>query len=51
MLFEQVSRRLIDIEEHEYALASDDVPYIASKQSRFNNPVIIVMMGDLVRRM
>ena len=51
MLFEQVARRLIDIEEHEYALASDDVPYIASKQSRFNNPEIIAMMGDVVRRM
>ena len=26
MLFEQVARRLIDIEEHEYALATDEVP-------------------------
>ena len=30
MLFEQVARRLIDIEEHEYTLATDDVPYVAS---------------------
>ena len=26
MLFEQVARRLIDIQEHEYTLATDDVP-------------------------
>ena len=26
MLFEQVARRLIDIEEHEYTLATDAVP-------------------------
>ena len=51
MLFEQVARRLIDIEEHEYTLAADDVPYVASCQSRFNNPEIIAVVGDLVRRM
>ena len=51
MLFEQVARRLIDIEEHEYALATDEVPYVASCQSRFNNPEIIAVMGDVVRRM
>ena len=36
MLFEQVARRLIEIEEHEYTLATDDVPYVASCQSRFD---------------
>ena len=46
MLFEQVARRLIDIEEHEYTLATDDVPYVASCQSRFNNPEIIAVLGD-----
>ena len=51
MLFEQVARRLIDIEEHEYTLATDDVPYVASCQSRFNNPEIIAVMGDVVRRL
>jgi len=51
MLFEQVARRLIDIEEHEYTLATDDVPYVASCQSRFNNPEIIAVLGDVVRRM
>ena len=51
MLFEEVARRLIDIEEHEYTLATDDVPYVASCQSRFNNPEIIAVLGDVVRRM
>ena len=51
MLFEQVARRLIDIEEHEYTLATDGVPYVASCQSRFNNPEIIAVLGDVVRRM
>ena len=51
MLFEQVARRLIDIEEHEYVLATDDVPYVASCQSRFNTPEIIAVLGDVVRRM
>jgi hypothetical protein len=51
MLFEQVARRLIDIEEHEYTLATDDVPYVASCQSRFVKPEIIAVLGDVVRRM
>ena len=51
MLFEQVARRLINIEEHQYALTSDTEPYEASCQSRFNNPEIIAVFGDVVRRM
>ena len=51
MLFEQVARRLIDIEEHEYTLSTDDAPYVASCQSRFDNPEIIAVLGDVVRRM
>ena len=51
MLFEQVARRLIDIEEHQYTLATDDVPCVASCQSRFNNPEMIAVMGDMVRRL
>ena len=47
----KVARRLIDIEEHEYALATDEVPYVASCQGRFNNPEIIAVVGDVVRRM
>ncbi len=34
MLFEQVARRLINIEEHQYALISDVEPYKASCQVR-----------------
>ena len=51
MLFEQVARRLIEIEELEYSLASDPEPYEASCQSRFNNPEIIAILGDVVRRL
>ena len=36
MLFEQVARRLLNIEEHEYQLNSDLAPYRASCTSRFN---------------
>ena len=48
MLFEQVARRLIDIEEHEYTLATDEVAYVASCQSRFNKPEFIAVLGDVV---
>ena len=51
MLFEQVARRLINIEEHEYTLADDAEPYQASRQRRFNKPEIIAVLGDVVRRM
>ena len=51
MLFEQVARRLLNIEEHEYHLGSDPEPYRASCTSRFNNPEIIAVLGDVVRRM
>ena len=51
MLFEQVARRLIETEELEYSLASDLEPYEASCQSRFNNPEIIAVLGDVVRRL
>ena len=51
MLFEEVARRLIDIEEHEYTLATEDVPYVASCQSRFNNTEIITVMDNMVRRL
>lgn len=51
MLFEQVARRLINIEEHQYSLVTDAEPYKAKCQSRFNNPEIIAVLGDVVRRM
>ena len=46
-----MARRLINIEEHQRALASDVEPYKASCQSRFNKPEIIAVLGDVVRRM
>ena len=51
MLFEQVARRLINIEELEYTLATDDKPYEAACQSRFNKPELIAVLGDVVRRL
>ena len=51
MLFEQVARRLINLEEMQYSLASDTEPYEASPQSRFATPEIIAVLGDVVRRL
>ena len=51
MLFEEVARRLVNLEELEYTLPSDDEPYVASKQSRFNTPEIVAVLGDVVRRL
>ncbi len=51
MLFEQVAKRLIDIEEHEYHLETDDTTYLALSRSRFSNPELVAMMGDVVRRL
>ena len=53
MLFEEVARRLINIEELEYTMRTDSKrqPYEASHQSRFNTPEIIAVLGDVVRRL
>jgi len=51
MLFEQVAQRVINIEELEYTLPSDVETYVASKQSRFNTPEIVAVLGDVVRRL
>ena len=51
MLFEQVAKRLIDVEELEYSLPTDIDPYEASCQSRFNTPEIIAVLGDVIRRL
>ena len=51
MLFEQVAKRLLDIEELEYSLPTDAEPYTASCQSRFNTPEIIAVLGDVIRRL
>ena len=51
MLFEQVAKRLIDIEEHEYTLETDENPYRAACRSRFAKPEIIAVLGDVKRRL
>ena len=51
MLFAQVSCRFIEMEELEYSLVSDPEPYAASRQSRFNNPEIVAVLGDVVRKL
>ena len=51
MLYEEVARRLMNIEELEYHLDSDTEVYEASEQSRFDTAEIIAVLGDCVRRL
>ena len=51
MLYEEVARRLLDLEELEYHLDSDEEVYEANHQSRFDNPEIVAVLGDCVRRL
>ena len=51
MLFEEVARRVIDIEEHAYSLSTDFRVYVPASKSRFNTPEIIAVLGDVIRRM
>jgi hypothetical protein len=51
MLFEEVARRVINLEELEYTLSSEAQTYVASKQSRFNTSEIVAVLGDVVRRL
>ena len=51
MLFEEVARRLIDVEEMEYKLPGDETPYEARSPSRFTDPEVLAMLGDGVRRL
>ena len=51
MLFEEVARRLIDVEEMEYMLPRDETPYEARSPSRFTDPEVLAMLGDAVRRL
>ena len=46
-----VARRLINVEELEYTLETDEEPYEAACQSRFSSPEIIAVLGDVVRRL
>ena len=47
----EVARRLLNIEELEYSLATDDEPYEAACQSRFSSPEIVAVLGDVIRRL
>ena len=50
--FEQVARGLLNLEELEYSLAADGTAvYAAPNQSRFNNPELITVLGDDIRRL
>ena len=51
MLFEQVARRIVNLEELEYALETDEEPYEAACQSRFSSPEIVAVLGDVIRRL
>ena len=51
MLFERVARRLINVEELEYTLETDEEPYGAAWQSRYSSPELIAVLGDVVRRL
>ena len=51
MLFEEVARRLLNIEELEYDLPSDTLKYRAACTSRFNTPEHVAVMGDVIRRL
>ena len=45
MLFEQVARRLVNLEELEYVLESGEEPCAAACQSRFSLPEIAAALG------
>ena len=47
----EVARRLINVEELEYTLETDEEPYEAACQGRFSSPEIIAVLGDVVRRL
>jgi hypothetical protein len=51
MLYEEVARRLMDVEEMEYKLPGDETPYEARSPSRFTDPEVLAMLGDAVRRL
>ena len=51
MLFEEVARMLLNREELGYDLDSDAELYGAGRQSRFDTPEIVAVLGDVVRRL
>ena len=51
MLFEEVARRLINVDEQEYTVSKGAEPYEDSCQGPFNNPEFVVVLGDVIRRL
>ena len=51
LTFEQLFLALIDREELEYQLDTDEEPYTAPSQSRFDTPEFIIVAGDTLRRL
>ncbi len=51
VLFEQVARRVINVEELEDSMPSDEERYQAACQSRFNSPETVAVLGDVVSRL
>jgi hypothetical protein len=51
LTFEQLFLTLIDREELEYQLDSDETPYIAGSQSRFDTLEFVIVAGDTLRRL
>ena len=49
--FEQLFAALPDREELEYHLDSGTVPYRAKSQSRFDEPELVLVFGDTLRRL
>ena len=48
---EDIFSALLDREELEYSLASDERPYKARAKSRFDAPDMIIVFGDTLRRL
>ena len=51
MLFEEVAAMLLEREELQYSLESDEAPYTARAPSRFVAPEIVAVLGDVRRRL
>ena len=51
LTFEQLFLALIDREELEYQLDTDEEPYTAPSQSRFDTPEFVIVAGDTLRRL
>ncbi len=51
LTFEELFETLLDREELEYQLDSDNAPYCAMPKSRFDTPEHVIIFGDTLRRL